>query len=114
MSSSAVTVLLAGMGISEAIPLIVDTLGLSEPQLSTVVVQKIIRLSPKRIQLELPIAGAKAKAATGRAVDVNPFDLYGRLHHSESTFTLATMGNTQKGEEAIEEYRRLTLMVPPD
>lgn len=54
----------------------------------------------------------EAYRANGRAVIANPFDIYGRFHFAESALTLGTLGYPGKGEEAIEEYRRLTLMLP--
>ena len=54
----------------------------------------------------------EAYQANSRAVIANPFDIYGRLHFAESAFTLATLGYPEKGGEAIEEYRRLTLSLP--
>ena len=54
----------------------------------------------------------EAYQTNGRAVAANPFDLYNRLNFAESALTLAAFGQPDKGEEAIEEYRRLTLMQP--
>jgi len=54
----------------------------------------------------------EAYQANGRAVIANPFDIYGRLHFAESALQLAALGHPGKGEEAIEEYRRLTLALP--
>ena len=54
----------------------------------------------------------EAYHANRRAVISNPFDIYGRLNFAESTLTLATLGQAEKGAEAIEEYRLLTSIQP--
>ena len=53
-----------------------------------------------------------AYRSTSQAVDVNPYDIYGRLHHAEAALTLAALGQPGKDEEAVAEYQRLTFMVP--
>lgn len=53
-----------------------------------------------------------AYQANGRAVATNPFDFYGRLHLAESTLKLATLGHLGKEQQSIEEFLRLTTMVP--
>ena len=45
-------------------------------------------------------------------MNANPYDTYNGLHFAESAFTLAGLGQPGNGEEAIEEYQRLTVMVP--
>ena len=54
----------------------------------------------------------EAYRANGRAVEANPFDIYGRLNFAESALTLATLGQAGMGEEVIEEYRLLTSLQP--
>ena len=53
-----------------------------------------------------------AYQANGRAVNTNPFDTYSILHFAESALTLAALKQPGKGQEAIEEYRRLASMLP--
>ena len=60
-------------------------------------------------QAKLPVA---AYLANGHAVVANPFDIYGRLHFAEAALTLGTMGHPGKSEEAVEEYRQVTTLVP--
>ena len=54
----------------------------------------------------------EAYLANRSAVLANPFDIYGRLHFAESTLRLTALGEPGKGEEAIQEYRQLTLLQP--
>jgi len=54
----------------------------------------------------------EAYSANRRAVATNPFDIYSKLHFAESALTLAGLGQDGMGVEAIEEYGRLTLMLP--
>lgn len=54
----------------------------------------------------------EAYLANRHAVAANPFDVYARLNFAESALTLAGLGQVGSGEEAIEEYRRTTLMIP--
>lgn len=56
--------------------------------------------------------GLEAYQANSRAVNANPFDIYGRFHFAESALTLETLGYPGKGEEAIEEYLRLISVAP--
>lgn len=53
-----------------------------------------------------------AYLANQRGVTANPFDLYSRLHLAESAFTLAQLGRLEKNQEALDEYRRITFMMP--
>ena len=54
----------------------------------------------------------EAYSANQKAVAANPFDVYSRLHLAESAFTEARLGQIGKGREALEEYGRLTFMLP--
>jgi len=47
-----------------------------------------------------------------RATYANPFDIYNRLHFSDSALTLAQLGQPERAQEAIEENRRLTVALP--
>ena len=103
----------------------------SQPEIAMQSIDEAIALAPDVgryhvIRANIPdrarisMAGASDQArlaletyqANGRAVAANPFDMYGRLYLAESALTLAALGQAGKDEEAVEEYRRLTLTLP--
>lgn len=54
----------------------------------------------------------EAYRANERAVNANPFETYASFHLAESTLILAALGHPGKSAEAIENYQRLTIMLP--
>ena len=67
-------------------------------------------LSDNPAQL-MPLA-QEAYLANREAVTVNPFDFYNSVHLAESALVLAGLNQVGMSEEAIVQYKRVTIMLP--
>lgn len=101
--------------LQEAIDQIEEAIGLAPDVGSYHVTRTKILNSARQFSADQPgqvVLAREAYVTSQRAVEANPYDIYGRLYFAESALTLAVLGQDGKGEEALEEYRRLTIMVP--